>query len=700
MNAIGLRVCAIILIGSTLGTSAASERSAHITAEDLLSLRSIGGTAGTLSIAPDGASMALQVQTPDIAARTYRSEWYVLSLSGGAPVPVGDGGEPMLSQTDDGMVMGSRVDLTAQWSPDGKWIAYLRKDADEVQLWRSRADGSAQEQLTRSAAEVMDFAWSADGRSLYFEIGRARNAMVAAEQQEGDRGFLIDDRFMPDASRKPLWPRCQRTLASTDAPRACVTSLRTVDLDRVERAATAEEQQRYAAIKAPSNGADASRRIVSYAIQPTQSRSAWLENEKPTEFPGHAAPVTLYADQKRCDADVCHGQLRRLWWRDDELVFLRREGHAFIQSALYAWSPNKHRPPRLIYRTDDKIDACEIARGQLVCLSEAPTLPQRVVAIDLKSGARRVLFDPNPDFARFDLGRIERLEWHDAFGNPTLGHLVLPPGPPPRKPLPLIIVQYRSRGFLSGGTGNEYPIYPLAAAGFAVLSFDCPIDWDQDARLDYRNQLGASAAISLKDSYERRMDLTALDIVIDKLDQRGVIDPKRVGITGLSHGADNIDYMLFNSTRFAAAAVSGAWSRPHYFYLNPNNNYRTEMIKGALSARTAAEVLEHGRKESVVFNVDKVTAPLLIQTSASELLASLPLHVALLDAGKAVESYVFPDEYHIKWQPQHKLAVAERSIDWFSFWLMGREDSAASKAQQYQRWRKLRLNTGRSGSQS
>lgn len=693
MHANRLRVCAILLIGSALGTSVASERetpSRHITATDLLSLRSIGDYSGKLSVATDGASVAFQVQTPDIAGRTYRSEWYVLPIAGGAPVPVGNGGEPILDVSDDGSLTGSRSDATAQWSPDQRWIAYLRKDANEVQLWRSRADGSAQEQLTRSAADVMDFAWAADGQSLYFETGRERGAEALAERQEGDGGFLIDDRFKPDASRKPLWPRCQRTPSATaNTSRSCTTSLRVVDLNRGERPATTEDQQRYTAIKQPP-AIDESRSIVNSALHPTTLRSAWLENENPKEFPGYAAPVTLYADRKRCDAAECHGQLRRLWWSNDDIVFLRREGHALVQSKLYVWSPKKHRSPRLIYRTEDKIDACEIARGYLVCLYEAPTLPRRVVAIDLKRGTLRPLFDPNPDFARFDLGRVERLEWHDAFGNPTLGHLVLPPGPPPRGRLPLVIVQYRSRGFLNGGTGDEYPIYPLAAAGFAVLSFDCPTDWEQDARLDYRKQFAASVAASLKDSYERRMDLTALEIVIDRLDQRGLIDPRRVGLTGLSHGADNVDYMLFNSTRFAAAAVSGAWSRPLYFYLNPNNKYRNEMIKGALEARNADEVLEFGRKASLVFNVDKVSAPLLIQTSESELLASLPLHVALLDAGKAVESHVFPDEYHIKWQPQHKLAAAERTIDWFRFWLMDREDAAASKAEQYQRWRKLR----------
>jgi hypothetical protein len=92
----------------------------------------------------------------------------------------------------------------------------------------------------------------------------------------------------------------------------------------------------------------------------------------------------------------------------------------------------------------------------------------------------------------------------------------------------------------------------------------------------------------------------------------------------------------------------------------------------------------------LAFNADKVSAPLLMQLADTEMLMALPNYVALKDANKPVEAYIFPGEYHIKWQPQHKLAVAERIIDWFNFWLNDKEDPAAQKVDQYQRWRVLR----------
>tara|TARA_B100001939_G_scaffold343387_1_gene356006 strand:+ start:9686 stop:9895 length:210 start_codon:yes stop_codon:yes gene_type:complete len=55
-----------------------------------------------------------------------------------------------------------------------------------------------------------------------------------------------------------------------------------------------------------------------------------------------------------------------------------------------------------------------------------------------------------------------------------------------------------------------------------------------------------------------------------------------------------------------------------------------------------------------------------------------------------VEMIIYPDEYHVKWQPTHKYLVYRRNLDWFNFWLRGIEDPAPKKAAQYQRWRKLR----------
>lgn len=660
---------------------------------DLLELRSIGGDSGTLSVSPDHLSIAFQIQQADFVAHTYRLAWFVVPVSGGPAVGVGEGGEPILIPSTQGRLLGERADIKPQWSPDGRWIAYLRKDGGEVQVWRSSADGTKQEQLTRNAADVISFSWSADGASIYFEVGRGRQAMRESDEREGETGYLLDDRFMPEISHAPVWYRCEENAwpPQPDSQK-CVPTLWVLEADTgAERLATDADRQVYAALAGPAVPAVAAagRAIKSIARQPDGKRVAWFENEHPVERPGSGAPLTLFMDDSRCGAESCRGMLQRMWWHDDRVVFLRLEGHALGFQALYSWDGRKQSRPRMIYRTDGKVSGCEAMSHFLICLAESAQQPRRIVALDLRNGTVRTIFDPNPQFTRFDTGVVERLEWSDAFGNATRGHLVLPPGYVAGRRYPLVIVQYRSRGFLNGGTGDEYPILPMAARGFAVLSFDCPTDWELVSSLDFKNQFGKSSARTLKDSYERKMDLSALQIIIDRLDRRGIIDRARVGITGLSHGADNVEYALFNSTSFRAAAISGAWTPGFYFYISPST-WERNMLKDLFGASSGTEALENNKASSLVFNTGKVTTPLLIQVSDNELLPTLPAHLALLDAGKPVETYVFPGEYHIKWQPQHKLAAGERAIDWFDFWLNGQEDANPGKAAQYTRWRQLR----------
>jgi dipeptidyl aminopeptidase/acylaminoacyl peptidase len=96
------------------------------------------------------------------------------------------------------------------------------------------------------------------------------------------------------------------------------------------------------------------------------------------------------------------------------------------------------------------------------------------------------------------------------------------------------------------------------------------------------------------------------------------------------------------------------------------------------------------RETSLALNAARIDTPLLLQLADNEFRLALEAFGALREQGKPVEMYVFPDEYHVKWQPEHRRAVYERNLDWFSFWLQQQEDSDPAKAAQYARWRALR----------
>ncbi|MFC5526776.1 hypothetical protein ACFPPA_13625 [Rhodanobacter ginsengisoli] len=80
---------------------------------------------------------------------------------------------------------------------------------------------------------------------------------------------------------------------------------------------------------------------------------------------------------------------------------------------------------------------------------------------------------------------------------------------------------------------------------------------------------------------------------------------------------------------------------------------------------------------------------MLMQMAEQEYRSALDYAVPLIRVHRA-EVYVFPNELHQKFQPHHKLAVYQRNLDWFRFWLQGYEDPAPDKAGQYRTWRTMR----------
>lgn len=678
------------------GNDAAGATKPELTTRELLSLEHIGGYYGTLSVSPKGRSVAFQIQWADFTADTYRSEWYVSPIAPDAkPISVGSGGDLMLAPAPFGRIDGSRADIQAKWSPDGRWIAYLRRDGNQIQVWRSRADGSRTEQVTHGGANVLDFAWRLDSRAIYFEVGRNRKDMERQDRLEGEQGYLIDDRFMPIYSTKPRWFACGGTIWNVPVVKSerCTPRLWIEIFGSPERVATAAEVQAYRRLVTPSRppGVAESRMIREVTWTRAGTRVAWFENLSPRTEPGSAAPLTLFADGRRCLAAPCTGQLKGVWWDGTDVVFLKREGWAYSVPALYVWNPQIGAIRRL-YRLDSTLRSCAMAVDRLVCLQETPKSPRKIVSIRLSDGHIDTVFDPNPGFSRYRLGRVEKLDVTDGMGHEAFGHLVYPPDFRAGCRYPLVIVQYRSQGFLNGGTGNEYPIFPLAAAGFLVYSSDNPVLWRVLARYDTSHWQGL-VAVSMREigptAYRQRSALGAFDAVIDLLTQRGILDPARVGITGLSAGAEVLYYALIHSKRFAAAATSGTVS-PDAFDLYANGVMR-DILKDYWGAQTlAAAVRTASRELSLAHNVSRMNTPLLMQVPDHELLSILPAYLSLRAAGKPAEAYVFPDEYHIKWQPLHKLAVGERTIDWFRFWLEGEEDPDPTKATQYTRWRALR----------
>jgi dipeptidyl aminopeptidase/acylaminoacyl peptidase len=605
------------------------------------------------------------------------------------------GGGAMLPRASQGLVGGLDLPKVSVWSPDARQIAYLRREGNQTQIWLAQRDGGGERQLTHNASDVLDLVYSRDGARLLYQTEPSQTQVNQALAAEGRTGFLFDNRFVPMASTRPVSPPdadysawWNLTASQDAAQRFWVYDL----AGGSERPASETEKAEYTALKAPAHKGP----TTYFSAASRQGAIAWAEASNPqlqgmsppltimVRRPGTAAPVVCTAPA--CTADDMQG----VWWRNEsELLFLRKEGLRLQDSALYAWRPGETRAPRLILRTANFLrpgaSRCAVALDRLVCFYEQPDYPRRLISIDLDNGALKTLYDPNADFGRFALGAApQRLAIRSASGVETFAYLVLPPRRRETGRLPLVIVTYHCDGFLRGSTGDEYPVFPLAAQGFAVLCLAVPTDLERASRLDataYENWWrgpGIPARHRVEDVF---------DAAIAQLDRAGLIDPDRIAVTGFSYGAEMVHYALPHIPRLAAAiASSGAMGPSHYPYAA---YARREMWRGwGLGAPEETE--ERWRENGFSPRVAQVFAPLLVNVSDLELLGSLDSISALQTAGRAVETYVFPDEYHAKWQPAHRLAIYNRNMDWLNFWLRGVESNFSENLKQYVRWRTMR----------
>jgi len=643
-----------------------------ITLTDLVGLRDIGAVVGyagdttPFAVSPDQHRVAFQLRRADAVANDYCLGMMVLDLRPGARSRLIDvGGELIrwsgtsrnLANTSSGVA----ATITPQWSPDGQWIAYLRRDDGINQVWRAKADGGQAEALTHSAYDVSVFRWADNGQSLlYATTGPSFRAAQAAIDREGREGWVYDQRFWSLANAAP-WPEAPLTLS-------------VFNLDIAGRRispATAAQSSSLVPVESAGRHSGAMLDVS------TNMAEAWIGPQDPRIFgsPGRLF-VSHQGRQIECTDQHCVGGIVGLWWipGTDEILYLRQQGWAkSSQLALYRWRLDNRVPPRRILITDDLLVGCVMAGRELLCGRESARQPRRIVRIDTTTGRDGAIFDPNPEFHSLILGSVQRLEWRNPRGKESFGDMVLPPDHKPGERHPLIIVQYRSRGFLRGGTGDEYPIFPFAQHGYAVLSFDRTGFYGDDfqaADVDARTRL------NVEKWADRHDVLSAIEQGIQLLDKIGVIDPSRVGITGMSDGGSTVQFALLHSHLFAAAATSNCCEDPASSMSTVGPAYEADLVRWGYP-NLAEQRPDVWRDYSLSANAHAVDVPLLMQLPDAEFRMALESYHALSALAKPVDLLVFPNEFHNTWQPAHRAAKYRRAVDWFDFWLQGKRPSDA-----------------------
>lgn len=651
-------------------------RTTEIATEDVLNLRDFGG----LTVSPDGRNVAFSVRQGDADSNRYYMRIFVAPIDGShLPVDLGiDGGQPIPASLY-GLPYAYIPAEYARWSRDGRYLAVRRMDGHRIELWVIEIATKRSTRVADGVAQVDSFAW-ADNGALIFHTGLDFQKFERELNAEAKHGFLWDERIPHYASYMyPGIPECIATPRATACqnqtfaywPGTAVRSASTDEAAVLTRIATANHHSR-------DDGAEARAEIV----DPRYRDAITPIRRLTTNAPG-ARP---------CTAEACIGSRLRTygWTREgDAIWFLRLEsnhsgddGAPGEVAALYAWDPDSGKV-RLLHKVQGWIDDCQIAERALVCIEETPVRPRRVISVDFRGGGARTIANANPVFDQKDFPKVRGIYLKDRYGGIYYAQVVYPVGYTRGRKYPLVVVQYGERGFLRGQVGGEYPIYPMANAGFVVLS----VNWNRPP-----SKLSTETIEDLNREYSkngREVVREVIDSGVDQLVAEGLADPKKMAITGLSAGAEMVNYILQRSNRYAAAISSSAAQDITFFALVPEGPARSRLM---WEFDTDTVIPPPGNSiydMSWATKPDRLRTPLLVNVGEHEALTGFEGYEAIKHAGGPLEVRIFPDEQHIKYHPQSYAGVFENNMQWLRFWLLGEEDTRPEFADQYARWRKM-----------
>ncbi|MEP7008551.1 MAG: Atxe2 family lasso peptide isopeptidase [Sphingomonas bacterium] len=658
-----------------------SGRGGEVTARSLVELRDFGRVDSGLegeapfSVSPDGRWAALVLRRADADADSYCTGVMLVPLAGQSGPRLLDVGGAFIASANDirgapDVVNGSPRAVTPLWSPGGRRLAYFRRDDGVTQIWSVGLDGLPARQLTDYSTDATDFAWI-DDRTLRVGSRPVLLAGAAAIEREGRSGFLYDQRFWTVSEPRPRPPIPQ------------TSERRMID-------AESGDERTSPAVKNPAPGPIDAGGDPAGAVQfvhDDSGLSAWTAEDDPGQY---IAPVRLHVSLAGkgidCPEAICARRVGGLWLRGaGELLILRAGGpDEGGRESLYRWKPATEAAPTLVLETADALMGCRLVGRALICARESALQPRTLARIDTDSGRIATIFDPNPEYTALRKGTVERLTWTDLQGIRSYGDLVLPPDHRAGQRHPLIVVQYQSRGFLRGGTGDEYPIQLFAAQGYAVLSFQRPASLPAAAGA---RDGDAMQRVSIAGWAERRVIVASLEAGVDAAIARGAVDPSRIGLTGLSDGAATVQFVLANSSRFKAAAISTCCDDPTADMVNAGLAYRDALLRWGYPA---PESRDDSFWRPMSLTARPLMTPMLLQLPDAEFRLALGTYSTLQYRGAPIEMYVFPDEHHVKWHPAHRLAIYRRNLAWFDFWLMGKNAADPDRAAELARWESFR----------
>jgi len=657
-----------------------------------------------IRVSPDGQAIVIETERADWEQSIFRKDLWLYRDHGQQ--------EGTLTQ-----LTRSGHDTDPQWSPDGRWIAFLserkaapdskEKDSteenDTAQLYLISPNGGEAFPVTEGEEEVHAFAWSPDSRSLYF-VTRApwtkaqkdaykKEWKDVSQYRDAERGDTIFSLQVADAISRhaaasskvkadseddkasdatpgsralavSAW-KVQQLMASPDGRR-----LAFVTTSISERQEKVEEFEIFSVDLANASPDRPARQLTHN--QAVEDDIDWTNDSKHIFFQVSIGSVEgKYIDTQRrlywVDADS--GAVRR--WAADfggdvSRYALKSNGGVFAAGGLgtevqmYSQSqPTGAFSPQTGWAGTYERLADASHSPRIAFTHSSLVKPAEVYLAESVDQLRQAkpLTAFNKLFTERDLPQGKPYRWTADDGTAVEGMLIYPPGKFEAKNLPTFV-------FIHGG--------PASADG---NHFEA--DWYQWDRLaatqgwlvfepNYRGSSGYGDKF-LMQIVPDIVSRPGKDILegVDALVKDGIADPKHLAVGGYSYGGYMTNWLITQTTRFNAA-VTGAGAVEHVAnWGNDDTTFDDAYFLGGLPW----EAQQRYHDEAAIFQINKVRTPTHIVGGANDIRVAVSenylLDHALHNLGVPSTLLIFPGEGHsLSKNPWHGKIKVREELKW------------------------------------
>jgi YD repeat-containing protein len=656
------RLAVPVLITLVISISAiAQERG--LTAETILTIRTVVDA----QLSPDGDRIIYQLsraRTQDEKPGAAISELWMAPTRGGEPYR---------------FTYNERSDRVAQWSPDGKQIAFLsqRGDSAITQIFVIPANGGEAMQLTRAEISVQTFKWSPDGKRIAYTMADGKTKEESQAEKEGKDWIVADQNYkhtrlyVIDVKTRESKPATSATLtvhdfdwspdgtqfilAATDTPLTDDSYMK-VKLVTVNRAGEAR-------LLVPTQG-----KLQSPCWSPDGKWIAWLGAiELKDSFAGSVFVVPAGGGTPKNLTPGYEGTATSLAWLPGAaptLVFtvIERQANAIHTLSL---SDEKRTPlftQPVIYGSPPSFSR----DGKWMAISaNTPRHPNEVFFGEAANKPMNRLTRTNPQLDGVALGEQEVIKWKSVDGWEIEGVLVKPVGYQRGTRYPTVLQAHGGpEGADLNGWLGSYSRWGqmLAGKGFATLY------------ANYRGSIGRGPQFAMAD-HRDLMGKEFQDMLagIDHLVKQGITDPDRVGVGGGSYGGYTAAWATtYASDRFKAAV---AWMGiSNWYSMTGTSDIFWENSTVHWNA-TMYDNFDLYWERSPIAHIKKAkTATLIIHGAADNRVPigqSQELYTALKWKGVPVEFVTYPREGHGVGERAHQLDYMKRVLGWYEKYLNG-----------------------------